>query len=100
MKNMSILLFGNIRNDARVNRTINTLSTLFKINLFCKDSSSKIDNTNLHFYHNRYSDSDLNKFEKKTIFPIKALFKIIYYIKTERIKIKSILKINSDIYYC
>ncbi len=95
-----MLLFGNIKNDARVNRTINTLSSLFNINLFCKDCSSIVKNVNLHFYHNRYSNWDLNKFERNSIFPIKSFFKIIYYIETEIIKIKSISKIRTDIYYC
>lgn len=100
MKKMAVLLFTDIEHDSRVQRTVSSLLDMFDIDIFCRDNNTSIDNVNLKFFHNRYSDNDANLFESRDMFPVKFIKKLIYYIDTEKMKLRSIIDSHYNVYYC
>lgn len=100
MKKMAVLLFTDIEHDSRVQRTVSALSKIFDIDIFCRDNKTHMNNLNLKFYHNRYSDNDADIFQSSDILPIKFIKKLIYYIDTEKMKFRSIIDFQYDLYYC
>ncbi|MCO5259298.1 MAG: glycosyltransferase [Crocinitomicaceae bacterium] len=64
MKKIAVLLDGQIRNDGRVRRTIESLSSKFKVDLFCVYSEfddNSLFNENVQVFHYNLDNSWINK---------------------------------------